>query len=100
MKWQATGFFAVPPCGSFVAPPLAKDGAICYDIEKEGTTARRLPLHFGETVKEITVNLCPRGGYFFFMAMMYPVASTKKSNTSNKVIMHHLPSLAEIEVKK
>ena len=47
-----------------------------------------------------TANLCVRGGYFFFTAMMYPVASTKKSNTSDEVIMHHLPSLAEMKVKK
>ena len=34
------------------------------------------------------------------MATMYPVAMISKHNTSNKVIMHHLPSLAEMKVKK
>ena len=64
---------------------LAKEDVICYDKEKEGTTARRLPLH-KDSIKEITAT-CGRGGYFFFMATMYPVAMISKLNTSNKVII-------------
>ena len=39
-----------------------------------------------QQLQEITVFLCVRGGYFLFMAMMNPVASTKKRSTSYKVI--------------
>ena len=38
----------------FATRPLVKRGAVCYDKEKEGTTARRLPLHERNTVKEMT----------------------------------------------
>ena len=86
-------------CFVFIAI-LAKFGPICYNKEKGGTAARRLPLHSRIELQDVTAFLVRRGGYFLFIATINPVTRMSENTMSYKVITPTSFPFRDKKVKK